>query len=110
MKNLNRFQFIGNLTKDTELRYTAKSTPIAIFDIAVNGSYKEQESGEVKEYTDFFRIRPLSRYGVRLQKTLQSSWGKAHRSLLKVLCVTLSMNRTAKKCMALITLLRIFSI
>lgn len=69
MKNLNRFQFIGNLTKDTELRYTAKSTPIAIFDIAVNGSYKEQESGEVKEYTDF----SVSRYGVRLQKTLQSS-------------------------------------
>ncbi|CAM8098237.1 Single-stranded DNA-binding protein [Escherichia coli] len=48
MKNLKRFQFIGNLTKDTELRYTAKSTPIAIFDIAVNGNYKEQESGEVK--------------------------------------------------------------
>lgn len=77
MKNLNRFQFIGNLTKDTELRYTAKSTPIAIFDIAVNGSYKEQESGEVKEYTDF----SVSRYGVRLQKTLQSSWGKVRRSL-----------------------------
>ncbi|EHX5700381.1 single-stranded DNA-binding protein [Escherichia coli] len=57
MKNLNRFQFIGNLTKDTELRYTAKSTPIAIFDIAVNGSYKDQETGEIKEYTDFFRIK-----------------------------------------------------
>ncbi|HCS9416000.1 TPA: single-stranded DNA-binding protein [Salmonella enterica subsp. enterica serovar Enteritidis] len=28
MKNLNRFQFIGNLTKDTELRYTAKSTKV----------------------------------------------------------------------------------
>lgn len=57
MKNLNRFQFIGNLTKDTELRYTAKSTPVAIFDIAINGSYKEQESGEIKEYTDYFRIK-----------------------------------------------------
>ncbi|MDZ0985339.1 single-stranded DNA-binding protein [Klebsiella quasipneumoniae] len=70
MKNLNRFQFIGNLTKDTELRYTAKSTPIAIFDIAVNGSYKEQESGEVKEYTDFFRIKV---------------WGKAAENAAKFL-------------------------
>ncbi|EIU2109204.1 single-stranded DNA-binding protein [Escherichia coli] len=70
MKNLNRFQFIGNLTKDTELRYTAKSTPIAIFDIAVNGSYKEQESGEVKEYTDFFRIKV---------------WGKAAENVAKFL-------------------------
>ncbi|MCE3968766.1 single-stranded DNA-binding protein [Escherichia coli] len=70
MKNLNRFQFIGNLTKDTELRYTAKSTPIAIFDIAVNGSYKDQETGEIKEYTDFFRIKV---------------WGKAAENAAKFL-------------------------
>ncbi|EJV2235127.1 single-stranded DNA-binding protein [Escherichia coli] len=70
MKNLNRFQFIGNLTKDTELRYTAKSTPIAFFDIAVNGSYKELETGEVKEYTDFFRIKV---------------WGKAAENAAKFL-------------------------
>ncbi len=70
MKNLNRFQFIGNLTKDTELRYTAKRTPIAIFDIAVNGSYKDQETGEIKEYTDFFRIKV---------------WGKAAENAAKFL-------------------------
>lgn len=70
MKNLNRFQFIGNLTKDTELRYTAKNTPIAIFDIAVNGSYKDQETGEIKEYTDFFRIKV---------------WGKAAENAAKFL-------------------------
>ncbi|EMS3432039.1 single-stranded DNA-binding protein [Escherichia coli] len=70
MKNLNRFQFIGNLTKDTELRHTAKSTPIAIFDIAVNGSYKDQETGEIKEYTDFFRIKV---------------WGKAAENAAKFL-------------------------
>ena len=70
MKNLNRFQFIGNLTKDTELRYTAKSTQIAIFDIAVNGSYKDQETGEIKEYTDFFRIKV---------------WGKAAENAAKFL-------------------------
>ncbi|EFD6870887.1 single-stranded DNA-binding protein [Escherichia coli] len=70
MKNLNRFQFIGYLVKDTELRYTAKSKPFAVFDIAVNGSYKEQESGEVKEYTDFFRIK---------------IWGKAAENAAKFL-------------------------
>lgn len=56
MKNLNLFQFIGNLTKDTGLRYTEKSTPIRIFDIAVNGSYKDGETGGSTDYTDFFRI------------------------------------------------------
>ena len=70
MKNLNRFQFIGNLTKDTDLRYTAKSIPAAIFDIAVNGSYKDQESGELREYTDFFRIKV---------------WGKAAENAAKFL-------------------------
>jgi len=70
MKNLNRFQFIGNLTKDTELRYTAKSPPIAIFDIAVNGSYKDGETGGSKDYTDFFRIKV---------------WGKAAENAAKYL-------------------------
>ncbi|EBM5962889.1 TPA: single-stranded DNA-binding protein [Salmonella enterica subsp. enterica serovar 16:l,v:-] len=69
MKSLNRFQFIGNLTKDTELRNKPEQTSLAVFDIAVNGSYKEQ-SGEVKEYTDYFQIKV---------------WGKAAENAYKYL-------------------------
>lgn len=57
MRNLNRFQFIGNLTKDAEIRYTVKNKAYSIFDIAVNRGYKDQETGSIEEYTDFFRIK-----------------------------------------------------
>ncbi|EMR9609659.1 single-stranded DNA-binding protein [Salmonella enterica] len=70
MKSLNRFQFIGNLTKDTELRSKPEQTPLATFDIAVNGSYKDQQSNEVKEYTDYFHIKV---------------WGKAAENAVKYL-------------------------
>ncbi|EAT2030353.1 MULTISPECIES: single-stranded DNA-binding protein [Enterobacteriaceae] len=68
MKSLNRFQFIGNLTKDTELKSKPEQTPLAVFDIAVNGSYTDQRSNEVKEYTDYFQIKV---------------WGKAAESAIK---------------------------
>lgn len=36
MSNLNRFQFIGNLTKDADLRYTDSQKAVVNFDIAVD--------------------------------------------------------------------------
>lgn len=57
MKSLNRFQFIGNLTKDTELKSKPGQTSLAVFDIAVNGSFTDQHTNEVKEYTDYFQIK-----------------------------------------------------
>lgn len=40
MSNLNRFQFIGNLTKDIELRYTGNDKAVGNFDIAVDRVFK----------------------------------------------------------------------
>lgn len=54
MSNLNRFQFIGNLTKDIELRYTGNDKAVGNFDIAVDRVFKKDEQ-TVKE-ADYFRI------------------------------------------------------
>ena len=45
---------IGRLTKDPELRYTPKGTPVSSFGLAVN--YKYKQSDEMKEETTFIDI------------------------------------------------------
>ena len=53
--SLNKFQFIGNLTRDVELRYTPEGKPVATIDIAVNDSYKDK-AGEKQETVNYFRL------------------------------------------------------
>jgi single-strand DNA-binding protein len=45
---------IGRLTKDPELRYTPKGTPVASFSLAVNYRYKQAD--EMKDETTFIDI------------------------------------------------------
>lgn len=54
MSNLNRFQFIGNLTKDASLRYINDNKAVVNFDIAVDSSFKKDD--KIVESVDFFRI------------------------------------------------------
>ena len=46
MANFNKVILLGNLTRDPELRYTPRGTPIASFGLAVNRSWKD-ESGQL---------------------------------------------------------------
>src|SRR5690606_18992598 len=52
----NQFQFIGNLTRDTDVRHGENSVR-AVFDLAVNRAWRDRASGETQELTDFFRIK-----------------------------------------------------
>ena len=45
---------IGRLTKDPELRYTPKGTPVASFSLAINYRYKQND--ERKDETTFIDI------------------------------------------------------
>ena len=45
---------IGRLTKDPELRYTPKGTPVASFSLAINYRYKQND--EKKDETTFIDI------------------------------------------------------
>src|SRR5271166_5380805 len=55
MANLNRAILIGNLTRDPELRYTPKGTPIAQIGLAINRVWKN-ENGEKEEETTFIDV------------------------------------------------------
>lgn len=55
MASLNRVFFIGNLTRDPELRYIPSGTPVVSFGLAINTSYSSA-SGGVKEEVCFVRV------------------------------------------------------
>ncbi len=55
MASLNKVLLIGNLTRDTELRYIPSGSAVASFTLAVNRVYKLQ-SGEKKEEVSFVRV------------------------------------------------------
>lgn len=51
---MNKFQFMGRLTKDVEIKYTSgTNTQVSLFTLAVNRRYVEQ--GKERE-TDFFNL------------------------------------------------------
>lgn len=55
MASLNKVLLIGNLTRDTELRYIPSGSAVASFTLAMNRVYKLQ-SGEKKEEVSFVRV------------------------------------------------------
>lgn len=52
---LNVIHLIGNLTRDPELRYTSSGTPVCVFRLATNRSWKT-EDGNRKEESSYHRI------------------------------------------------------
>jgi len=61
-RSLNKVQLIGNITRDPEVRYTAKGTAVATFSIATNRDWKS-ESGEKKEDVEFHRVVAWDKLG-----------------------------------------------
>src|SRR5438067_2644428 len=55
MASLNKVMLIGNLTRDPEIKYTPKGTPIADIGLAVNRNYTT-ESGEKREEVTFVDV------------------------------------------------------
>jgi len=56
MAGYNKVILIGNLTRDPELRYTPKGVAIAKIGLAVNRSWRDSASGELKEEVTFVDI------------------------------------------------------
>lgn len=55
MANLNRWEGIGRLGKDIELRYLPNGDAVANFSIACDDSYKDKQSGRKVERTEWVR-------------------------------------------------------
>lgn len=56
MASVNKWIGIGNLGRDPETRYSASGDAICNFSIACTESWKDKQSGERKEMTEWVRI------------------------------------------------------
>ncbi len=54
-RSLNKVELIGNLTRDTDMRYTPQGTAVCTFGLATNRQWTT-DSGEKKEDVEFHRI------------------------------------------------------
>jgi single-strand DNA-binding protein len=56
MASLNKVMIIGNLGRDPEVRYTADQAAIANISLATTSSWKDKNTGEKKEETEWHRV------------------------------------------------------
>lgn len=55
-RGVNKVILIGNLGKDPEMRYTPSGLAIANLTIATSESWKDKQSGEMQERTEWHRV------------------------------------------------------
>ena len=53
---VNKVILIGNLGQKTEMRYTATNSAVANLSIATTESWKDKESGEMRDKTEWHRV------------------------------------------------------
>src|SRR3954467_14177431 len=54
--NLNSITVVGNITRDPEMRFTPSGVSKVTFGVAVNRSWRNQQSNEWEEQTSFFNF------------------------------------------------------
>ncbi|MCO4319899.1 single-stranded DNA-binding protein [Aliidiomarina quisquiliarum] len=54
--SMQKILIIGNLGADPEVRYTQSSQPVANFSVATTETWKDKQTGEKKEETEWHRI------------------------------------------------------
>ena len=63
MAGINKAIIVGRLGKDPEVKYTPDGTAVANFSIATSEEWKDKETGEKKERTEWHRIVAWRRLG-----------------------------------------------
>ncbi|MFH1977522.1 MAG: single-stranded DNA-binding protein [Pseudomonadota bacterium] len=63
MSGLNKAIIIGRLGRDPEIRYTPGGVAVANFSVATSEEWKDKESNEKKERTEWHRIVAFGRLG-----------------------------------------------
>lgn len=54
--SVNKTILVGNLTRDPEVRRTQAGDPIVQFDVATNETWKDKQTGERRERTEYHRV------------------------------------------------------
>jgi len=60
---INKAILVGNLGRDPEVRYTPDGTAVANFTIATSERWKDRNTGDQKEHTEWHRIVAFRRLG-----------------------------------------------
>ena len=60
---INKAILIGNLGKDPEIRYTQSGLPVANFPIATSEKWKDKNTGEMQERTEWHQIVAFGKLG-----------------------------------------------
>ena len=68
--DLNKFQCIGRLGKDPEIRYAASGAAIANFSVALGESWKDKQSGEKQEKTEWVNFVAFGKLAEIIEKYL----------------------------------------
>ena len=55
-RGVNKVILVGNLGQKPEMRYTQTNTAVATLNIATSESWKDKESGEQREKTEWHRV------------------------------------------------------
>ena len=63
MSDLNMVQIIGRLGKDPEMHYTSSGTAIANVTVATSDKWKDKQTDEPKEKTEWHRVVFFARLG-----------------------------------------------
>lgn len=63
MAGVNKVILIGHLGRDPEVRYTADGRAVANFSIATSDRWKDKNSGEMQERTEWHRIVAWGKLG-----------------------------------------------
>ena len=74
LPKINELRIIGRLTRDVNLRYTAKGVPVAHFDIASNYSYKDAASGEWKDISNYISVVAWNELSERCSEKLKKGF------------------------------------
>lgn len=63
MAGINKVILVGRLGRDPEVRYTPSGVPVANFPVATSEEWKDRNTGEKQERTEWHRIEAWRRLG-----------------------------------------------
>jgi single-strand DNA-binding protein len=70
MAGVNKVIIIGNLGRDPEIKYTQSNIPVANFSVATTESWKDKQSGEWQEKTEWHRVVAWRYLAEKAEKSL----------------------------------------
>jgi len=71
MAGVNKVILVGNLGRDPEIKYTQSNVPVANFSVATSESWKDKNTGEWQEKTEWHRIVAWRHLAERAEKYLR---------------------------------------